>query len=489
MSDINNKSNRVSSGIEELDSILKGGLIDQRGYLIRGGPGAGKTTLGMHFLCDGANKGENVLFITLGESSADLTSNAKSIGLDASKVNFLDLSPSSDFFAGEKSYDLFTEAEMDRDPITKKITDEVTKIKPKRIFLDSTSHLRYLSINAHQFRKQLISFIRFLLEQGSIVLYTSEGSPSMPDDDVMYLSDGVINITSTYSDRSIHVSKFRGSSFIKGEHTLRLTNKGAKIYPILIPNDHQREQEDMVASSGVEEIDSLLHGGLEVGTTTLITGPAGVGKSTLALQFAKKAAQNNKRCVLFSFEESIDSILYRSKNINVPIESMLEKGNLVIIPVEPLLYTANEISSMVRNEVEKNKAETIIIDGISGYRLSVRGDVNAHLRALFKYVTNMNASLIAINETENITGNFKATEIGISYMADNIIFLRYLEIRGELKKAIGVLKKRLGNFERFLREFAITSNGIVVGKPLTMLRGILEGVPRWSKELEDDEIL
>ena len=476
---------RVKSGIEGLDDVLMGGFVDRRGYLLRGGPGTGKTTVGMHFLAEGARRRESVLYITLGEAEGDLRKNAENIGIDTTGIHFLDLSPESTFFAGAKSYDLFTAAEVDRDPLTQKIIECVQELKPRRVFLDSTSHLRYLAIDAYQFRKQLLSFTRFLLEMKAIVMFTSEGSPAFPDDDVMYLSDGVINLALKDRVRTLEVTKFRGSDFQPGRHTLKLTATGARLFPRLVPAHFARSFNPELVGSGVPEIDQLLHGGLEKGTITIITGPAGAGKTTLSMQFAAEAAARGQHTTIFTFEESINSLIHRCENVSIPLKRMVDTGSLRVIPIEPLLYTADEIAALIRHEVEVNQATCVVLDGVAGFRMSIIGDVQHQLRALFKYLTNMGVSVMAINETETITGEFRATEIGISYMADNILFLRYLELRGEMRKAIGVLKKRLGDFERQLREFAITDHGLRVGEPLNNLRGILRGVPEWIEEPRD----
>lgn len=476
---------RVRTGIEGLDHILCGGLIDRRGYLLRGGPGTGKTTVGTHFLAEGVRRGESALFITLGESEEDLRKNARGIGIDTAGIHFLDLSPDSKFFAGAESYDLFSAAEVDRDPVTKKIVACVNAHQPRRVFLDSTSHLRYLAIDTHQFRKQLLSFTRFLLEMNAIVVFTSEGSRAYPDDDVMYLSDGVINLALLQRMRTIEITKFRGSDFQPGEHTLKLTDCGARVHPRIVPARHGRPYAFDRVRSGLPAVDALLHGGLERGTVTILAGPAGVGKTTLAMQFAAEAAAQSLHTTVFTFEESIHSLVHRCESVQIPLTRMVEQGNLKIIPVEPLHLTADEISALVRHEVEVKGSSCVVIDGIAGFRMSIVGDVQHQLRALFKYLTNMGVSVMAINETETITGDFRVTEIGISYMADNIVFLRYLELRGEMRKAIGVLKKRLGDFERQLREFSITDQGLKVGEPLTNLRGILNGVPEWIEETRD----
>ena len=471
---------RLSTGIPGFDEILHGGLIPGRAYLVRGHSGTGKTILGLHFLSSGAEAGEKSLYITLGESAEQIRTNAEALGFDLKGIAFLDLSPTSQFFTEIQTYDIFSPAEVEREPTTQRIIEQVEVLKPQRIFLDAMTQFRYLSPDAFQFRKQVLSFLRFLREQGATVLFTSEGSEEAPDNDLQFMSDGVIHLTFSSEERSVNVSKFRGSDFRSGDHSMRLTQTGMEVFPHLMPEVYSQEFALEVLSSGVPELDELLHGGFERSTITIISGPSGVGKSTLGLQFMKEAAGRGERSVIYAFEERKETLLHRCQGINIPVHAMIERGTLSVVQIEPLHYTPDEFANLVRYEVEQQKARIVMIDSISGYRLSVRGnELVIHIHALCKYLQNMGVAVLLINEVETITGDFRPTEIGISYIADNIVFLRYLEMQGELRKAIGVLKKRMSDFEKTLREFEITRYGIKVGKPLTNLRGILKGSPEW----------
>jgi circadian clock protein KaiC len=265
---------------------------------------------------------------------------------------------------------------------------------------------------------------------------------------------------------------------------MRLTATGMQVFPRLLPEMYKQEFVVEAISSGVPELDEMLHGGLERGTISIITGPSGVGKSTLGLQFMKEAAGRGERSVVYVFEEWKETLLSRCESVNIPVRTMIERGTLSVVQVEPLHFTPDQFANMVRHEVEQQNASIVMIDSVSGYRLSLRGgeDLVTHLHALCKYLQNMGIAVLLINEVEAVTGEFRVTEIGISYMADNIVFLRYLEIQAELRKAIGVLKKRLSNFERTVREIEITRYGIKVGRPLTGLRGILTGKVDWIEQ-------
>ncbi len=475
-------TNRVSTGISGLDEILHNGLIPGRAYLVRGGPGCGKTTLGLHFLTHGGQNGEKTLYITLGEPEIQLRHNAEALGFNLSNVAFLDLSPTSEFFTKIQTYDIFFPAEVEREPTTQKIIDQIEAQSPQRVFVDSITQFRYLAPDAFQFRKQVLAFLRFLNEQGATVLFASEGSFEAPDDDLQFISDGVIRLDFSGQERTISIDKFRGSDFRKGNHSMRLTSKGMDVFPQLVPEIHKQEFVVQTVPSGIPDLDELLCGGIERGTVTILSGPSGVGKTTLGTQFMKEAAGRGERSVIYIFEEAMGTLINRCESVNIPVHTMMERGTLEIIFVEPLLYTPDEFANMVRRQVEEEDTRIIMIDGISGYQISFQGEnVVRHLHALCRYLKNMGITILLINEVEAITGDFRATEMGISYLADNIIFLRYLEIQGQLRKAIGVLKKRLSDFEKTLREFEITRYGIKVGKPLTNLRGILKGTPEFIK--------
>lgn len=469
--------NRVSTGIEGLDEILEEGLVARRVYLVRGGPGTGKSTLGLHFLTTGAKAGEHTLFITLGEQEQQLRKNAAAIGLNLEGVNFLDLTPAPEYFSKDQSYDVFSPADVERGPTTEKITAKVEKLKPERVFVDSATQFRYLTPDTFQFRKQMLSLSRYLTEQGATVVLSSEGSSEAPDDDVQFLCDGVINLNFPREGRNVSVTKFRGSGFQSGTHSMRITEKGIEVYPRLVPDNYHREFSAESLAFGVPELDKILHGGLERGTVTIISGPAGVGKTTLGLQFLKESARMNERAVVYSFEEGLETILRRSDDIKLSIRPMLEKGTLSVVEVGPSRYSTDEFARFIKKEVEERNTRIVMLDSTAGYKLSLNStDLASHLYNLCRYLKNMGVTTVLISEVESITGEFRATETGISFLVDNIVFLRYVETNGELRRTIGVLKKRTSDFDKNLCEFEITRRGIKVGKTFTMMGGILGGV-------------
>ena len=456
-------------------------------YLVRGGPGCGKTTLGWHFLTTEITATSNRLFISLGESGPQLARNGQALGFSTAHIHILDLSPGTEFFVKNLAYDLFSAAEIEASPLHEQIIDQVERLKPDRIFVDSMTQFRYLASDPYQFRKQAIAFLRFLTGHGATVLFTSEGSQEAPDEDLQFISDGIITLQLVDNERSIHVAKLRGGTFWRGHHAMRIGSKGLEIFPKLLPaeTDFVLPNKKPI-SAGIPEMDELLNGGLERGTVTIITGPSGVGKTTLGLQFIKEAAGRGERSVVYVFEEAVATLLDRCEGVNIPVRAMVDRGTLSVIKIEALAYSPDEFANLVRLEVEQSGSKIVMLDSISGYKLSFRGDeLTRNLHGLCQYLKSRGVTMLLVNEVESITGDFRVTELGISYLADNIVFLRYLEVRGQLRRAIGVLKKRLSDFEKTLREVEITRYGIKVGQPLTQLRGILSGVPEFIKPSND----
>ena len=470
---------RLSTGITELDEVLGGGLLPYRTYLVRGNPGSGKTTLGLHFLTEGTKRGETALLISIGGFEEQVRRDAASQGLDLSAVTFLDMSLSAELFSEQKQYQAVSPDDIKRENIIYTVIQQVKRLHPQRVFLDSMSQLRRLTPNALQYRRQVFAFLQFFSTQGSTAIITSESVDSAADEDLQVICDGIITLHSSSEKHILSVNKYRGSSFRRGDHTIRLSEKGMQVFPHLLPEKFPQKTFRLESlSSGVPGLDALLHGGLERGTVSILTGPSGVGKTSMGLLFMKEAVARGERSLVYIFDEAEETLLHRCETINIPVRSMVKQGKLLISRVEPAHFTPDEFAYSVRKEIEREATSMVMFDSISGYRLSMRGeDMVPHLHALCQYLQNYGLTVLLINDIEAITGGFRATEIGISYMADNIVFLRYLEIHGEIHRTVGVLKKRMTGFERALRKWEIIPDGITVGPPMTNLRGILGGIP------------
>jgi circadian clock protein KaiC len=476
---------RLRTGVPGIDEILDGGLRPRSATLVRGPPGSGKTIFGLHFLASGVASGDTGLYVNLGEPDDYIRETARGFGLDIEPVEFLNLSPSREEFHSEETYDLFSSAEVEGEPLVEEIREGVRDIDPDRVVVDPATEFRYLTPDEHQFRTRILGLLDFLKDEETTVVLTSQAASSMPDDDLQFLADAVLNVEEDPDRRTIHVSKLRGSSARRGRHTLRITGDGMAVWPRLDPGRHRRDVEHAVLSSGIGELDTLLSGGLTTGTITMFSGPTGAGKTTMGLQFAMAAADQGHRSVLYSFEESTRTLLDRAESIGIPATEMIDRGSLVVEELGSDRLTVDEFTSRVRREVEENDVGVVMIDGTTGFEHSLRGlgdDPTDALVGVGQYLRNMGVTGLITNEVHQITGTFRATDRQISHLADSIIVLRHVEYRGELRKVIGVLKKRTSDVEPRLRELEITGNGLRVGEPLTGLRGILTGTPEWDDE-------
>ncbi len=476
---------RLRTGVAGIDTILNGGLQPRSATLVRGPPGSGKTIFGLHVLASGVASGDTGLYVNLGEPDDYIRETAQSFDLDIGPVEFLNLSASREEFRTDETYDLFSSAEVEGEPMVENVRERVHEVDPDRVVVDPATEFRYLTPDEHQFRTRILGLLDFLKDEEATVILTSQAAASMPDDDLQFLVDAVLNVEEDPDRRTIHVSKFRGSSARRGRHTLRITDRGMAVWPRLDPGRHSREAEHSVLSSGIEELDALLSGGITTGTITMFSGPTGAGKTTMGLQFAMAAADQGHRSVLYSFEENTRTLLTRAESIGIPATEMIEHGSLVVEELGSDRLTFDEFTSRVRTEVEEKDTGVVMIDGTTGFEHSLRGldeDPTDALVRVGQYLRNMGVTGLITNEVHQITGTFRATDRQISHLADAIVVLRHVEYKGELRKVIGVLKKRTSDVEPRLRELEITVDGLHVGEPLTGLRGILTGTPEWDDE-------
>lgn len=465
---------RVSTGVPGFDEILEGGLIAERTYLISGAPGTGKTTLGWHFLTSGIAAGEKALYVTFAEPANELIKNAESSGFDVSRIEIVDLSPPPDLFVQNQTYDLFTAGDIEREPTTAAIVQAIENSRPQRVFVDSMTSLRFLTNDAFQFRRQALAFLRYLTSKGTTTIVTSESTAETPDDDIRYIADGVIEVERQARTWTLQVTKFRGSGSRSGRHGMMLTESGALVFPRLLPERHSAATAitGEHLPSGLPKLDDMLGGGLDAGSATLISGPTGVGKTTLAMQFLQASAKSGRRTVLYTFDERENSLLFRSKKLGNNVEPLINAGTLVIKSVEALRYGADEFAQSVRTDIENNGTAVVVIDSLSGYRMTIEAeDLTERIHSLVRYLQNVGVTVILIDELRDLT-HFQISDAGISYLADNVVFLRFIERevdgRIELQKGIGILKKRTGDFHKHICEYIISPTGIVIGEPLAL---------------------
>jgi circadian clock protein KaiC len=410
------------------------------------------------------------LYVTFAEPEGDLRKNARASGFDVSGIRIVDLSPDADVFARGEVYDLFSASEVEREPTTARIVEAIEAHKPRRVFVDSMTSLRFLTNDAFQFRRQALSFLRYLSGSGATVVVTSESTAATPDDELRFIVDGVIELEMTARHWSLNVSKFRGSSFRKGRHGLTLGNDGAHLFPRLLPERFDAHGVSGSFPTQIPALDTMLGGGIENGTVTLVSGPTGVGKTTFGMQILSNVARSGRRAALFTFDERADTVRRRCEQLGLPISELIASGKLMLRAIEPLRFGPDEFASIVREEVEEHGTSAVMIDSVSGYKMTIEGhDLVERIHALGRYLQNVGACTFLIDELPDIA-TFRATGIGISYLADNVIFLRYVEryVEGtyELGRGVGILKKRLSDFDKGVRAFSITSHGIEIGERL-----------------------
>lgn len=473
------KQTKVRAGTPGLDEILHGGFLKGHTAVIIGGPGSGKTILGLQFLA----KAETGLYIGFEEREQELRRNAELLGINLSSAQLLDLSATGDRFFSEDTYTVFSSEEVEGEDLIDKIVAAINNQEFDRLVIDPLTELRSLLPDDFQFRRNISSLFNELLDREVTTVCTAQPANRRAEADLEFLGNTTLEVKRTTNRREIEVTKYRGSSSASGRHTLRIhSDTGARIYPKLVPGDHYRETGREPQPSGIEELDSLLHGGIEQGSITIISGPSGVGKTTTATHFLQVAGRRGSRGMAFLFEELRADYLFRTNSFGMDINELVDSDTLEIHEVESLTKSPDEFAQLVRNGVEDREVEFILVDGISGYQLGLRGDeskqeLTRELHALCRYLKRMGVTVILVEEIKNITGEFSVTDQQISYLADNILFLQYFEVDGEIRKSIGVMKKRFGDFERTLRELSIGPDGLRVGEKLVGYQGLLTGTP------------
>ena len=469
---------RVATGIEGLDTILGGGLLERQNVLVRGPPGAGKTVFSLHFLAAAATD-EATLYINLGEPTTYVERTADHFELDPDRLTFLELAPTEERFDEGETYTLFSSAEVEQPSFVAEVRTTVEELQPERVVIDPITEFRYLTADDHQFRTQILGLLDFLRAARATVLLTSQADADLSDTDLRFMTDVVIDLTRTADARTIDVPKFRGPSVERGPHTYAISESGVDVWPRLLPTGHEADFPAETIPSGVPELDQLLDGGLSRGTVTFFSGPTGAGKTTTSLQFIKENAGRGKRALVLSFEESRRTMLTRSAALNIGLGAMVEQGMVDIVEVRPGQYTSDQLSAIVKSAVDDG-TEIVLFDGFQGFQQNLRGHNGGstdYFLAIGRYLRERGVTTLITNEVHDITGEFRVTEEGVSNLADNIVFLRHLEFDGMMNKVIGVLKMRTSNFEKTIRKIEFTEYGVSVGAPLEGLTGVLTGTP------------
>jgi circadian clock protein KaiC len=475
----------LSSGVPGLDDILNGGLTSDRLYLVEGEPGTGKTTLALQFLNEGRRRGESTLYITLAETAVELSSVAQSHGWNMDGIHIEEIVPDERALDPDQQYTIFHPSEIELGNTTQRILAAVDKYKPRRVVLDSLSELQLLAESPLRYRRQVLALKQYLSSRSCTTMLLDDRTALSTDLQVRSVAHAVLTLEladQAYGAerRRLRVVKYRGIAFRGGAHDYKILRGGLRVYPRLVAADSRQASKRHQLSSGLPELDALIGGGLEEGSSTLISGPSGTGKSSLAAQFIHAASQRGEPSAMFLFEEARDNLLNRCSNLGLELNHALEQDLLTIQQIDPAELSPGEFTHAVMRAVERG-ARIIVIDSLNGYLNAVPDErfLTIYLHELLTYLGQRGVVSILVGVQSGVLGAMTSA-VDASYLADNVIMLRYFEAVGEVRQAISVFKKRGSAHERSIRRFYLGSDGIRVGPVLKDFHGILTGVPTFD---------
>ncbi len=481
----------VPSGIEGLDDILRGGLPQNCLSLISGAPGTGKTTLAMQFLLHGVAQGERCLYVTLSETQREISKIARSHGWDLSRIHVKELIPTERNPSANAQLTVFNPSEIELGETTEAMIRVVDQIRPHRVVLDSLSELRLIAQNALRYRRQVLALKQFFAGHDCTVLLLDDQTGGHEDDHLQSIAHGVVvleQLAHQYGAerRRLRVGKMRGVAFRGGFHDFTIRRGGLDVFPRLIASEHFTEFVERDVSSGNPALDRLLGGGLPAGTSTLLLGPAGTGKSTIATQFAVATAARGERAAMFMFDENVGTLRSRSRKLGLGVDLSLEQGLISLMQVDPSELSSGQFANLVRRAAQGldaagTPARTIVIDSLNGYLNAMPEEkfLTSQMHELLAYLAQRGVVTI-LTVTQSGTLGHMNTPVDTTYLADNVILLRFFEAEGSVRRAISVVKKRNGPHERTIRELDMNPQGLQIGEPLTGFHGILTGVPTYN---------
>ncbi|HYG63712.1 MAG TPA: ATPase domain-containing protein [Thermoanaerobaculia bacterium] len=480
-----------STGIAGLDDVLAGGFPPHQLYLVEGRPGTGKTTLALQFLLAGRARGETVLYVTLSETRRELLAVGRSHGWSLDGIHIHEMEPLEESLAPEQQLTIFHPSELELSETTSKVLKTVEEIRPSRVVFDSLSEMRLLAQSSLRYRRQILGLKQFFAGRQSTVLLLDDLTGPGDDQQLQSIAHGVLHLEQLATEygaerRRLRVLKMRATAFRGGLHDFVIRRGGLDVFPRLVAAEHHTDFEDREASSGIAGLDRLLGGGLPFGSSTLLLGPAGTGKSSICLSFCVAAAARGERSSLFLFDETVGMIKARARKLNMPLEPHIEAGLITMRQIEPAELSPGEFAYSIRQAVEGtdgtgSPAKLVVLDSLNGYlnSMSEEKQLTSQLHELFKYTSHQGVLMLVTLTQAGMGGTATRTPVDSTYLADNVVIFRNFEAFGQLRRAIAVTKKRSGEHELTLRELRMSSQGISISEPLNEFQGVLTGVPTY----------
>ncbi|TAJ74604.1 MAG: circadian clock protein KaiC [Phenylobacterium sp.] len=471
------------TGIAGLDDILAGGLKRSRVFLFEGSPGTGKTTAALSFLMAGREAGEPTLYITLSETETELRDTAASHGWTLDGIDIFELVPPENLLDEHQQQSLLYSSDLELGETTRLILDAVERAKPSRVVIDSLSEIRLLAQGSLRYRRQVLALKHYFSRHGATVVLLDDLTAEASDKTVHSVAHGVIRLEELAPEygaerRRVRVTKYRGRRFRGGHHDFAIRTGGLEVFPRLVSAEHRTSFDRSPQPCNIPGLDDLLGGGIERGSSCLILGPAGTGKSLLTLLFAIAAIERGERVALFVFDEELGLLFQRTKAFGLDLEGLRARGDMIIEQVDAAELSPGEFAARVRECVSTVNVSTVIMDSLNGYQASMPEEhyLLLHMHELLQYLNRQGATTYLTVAQHGLVGEMRSP-VDVTYLADTVLLLRYFEAMGQVRRAISVVKKRAGHHERTIREYAIDQSGVSLGEPLTQFQGVLRGVP------------
>ena len=480
------------TGIVGLDDILEGGLARDHLYLIEGDPGTGKTTIAMQFLMEGTRQGQKSLYVTLSETKAELLEIARSHGWSLEGIEIFELTPDEAQLMPETQYTVFNPSEIEMTETISAVLSEVERLQPARAVFDSLSELRLLARESLRYRRQILGLKQFFSGRKCTVLFLDDRTAEGHDKQLQSIAHGVIMLESVDREygvkrRRLEVKKLRGSRFREGFHDYSIKRGGVEVYPRLVAAEHLLAFQPTQLKSGIAELDTLVGGGLDSGTSTLLLGPAGCGKSTVAVRYAISSVEQGACAALFAFDETLATLVKRGRGLGLDIQKHVDSGKFVLRQVDAAELSPGQMIHEIRRLVEKQNLKVLIIDSLNGFLNAMPGEkfLAMQLHELLTYVGQKGIVTLMTVAQHGFVGTNIDTPVDVSYLADTVLLFRYFEAAGEVRQALSVIKKRSGEHERTIRELVMKNGKIAVGTVLTEFEGVLTGAPTYRGNIGD----